>query len=39
MKYYPYEKRGEGGRNSISHAEVGGGGVQKKFWGSFSTET
>ena len=37
VKYYPYEKRGKGGRNSLSHAEVGGGG-QKTLCCSFSME-
>ena len=31
MKFYSYENGG----HSLSHAE-GGGGEQKKFWGSFS---
>ena len=31
VKFYPHEK---GGGKSFSHAEGGGGG-QKKFWGSF----
>ena len=27
MKFYPYKKRGGGGRKRFSHAEEGGGGT------------
>ena len=34
MKFYPYEKRGGGGKG-FSHAEGGGGG-HNRFWGIFT---
>ena len=33
LRFYPYKKRGGGGRKSFSYAEGG----YNKFWGSFNT--